>query len=382
MIHFTADYFDGKTSRAYSVRVVFDGVALVLSDDMQENFYNAPYSSIEIDPALGRTRRSIRLPNGALLQTDDHDAVDAVETATKINSSWNWVHYLETHWRAVVPCVFLTVAALFGLIYYAIPHGASYAARAVPLHVTDSASRQTLKVLDQRFFKPTALGPERAREIATVFRETVDRIDPAHARSYTIVFRKGGRIGANAFALPSGIVVVTDELVKLSENDDELMAIFAHEINHVKKRHAVRSILQSTGVFFLVTLITGDLTSVANFASFLPALLIESGYSRDFEREADREAGALLISLGKGTGPFRNILHRMASKHSETLKLGVFSTHPETVQRIEELKKLDQKPKKTGSGGTVFVVVGAGRLVGEKGVIALLRKEGCNPDQR
>ena len=346
MIHFTADYFDGKTSRAYPVRVVFDGTALGLSDDMQENFYNAQYSSIDIDPALGRTRRSIRLPNGALLQTDDRDAVNAIEAATGINRSWNWVHYLETHWRAVVACVFLTVAALFALVYYAIPYGANYAARGVPLHVTNSASKQTLHILDQRLFRPTGLGPERRQEITAVFRDTVSRIDPAHAASYTIAFRKGGRIGANAFALPSGIVVVTDELIELSENDDELMGVFAHEITHVKKRHALRSILQSTGVFFLVTLLTGDITSVANFASFLPALLIENGYSRDFEREADREAGALLISLGKGTGPFRNILHRMDVKHPETLKLGVFSTHPETVQRIEELKKLDQKTQK------------------------------------
>ncbi len=54
MIHFTADYFDGRTSRAYPVRVMFDGIALVISDDIEENFYNAQYASIEIDPALGR----------------------------------------------------------------------------------------------------------------------------------------------------------------------------------------------------------------------------------------------------------------------------------------------------------------------------------------
>ena len=167
-----------------------------------------------------------------------------------------------------------------------------------------------------------------------------------HAHNYTVVFRRGMSLGANAFALPSGIIVVTDELITLSGNDDELMAIFAHEINHVKRRHALRSILQSTGIFFLVTLLTGDVTSIANFASILPALLIENGYSRDFEREADHEAGSLLITLGKGTGPFQDILRKIDSSHPQTLKLGVFSTHPETLQRIEDLKKLDQAPKK------------------------------------
>lgn len=346
MTYFTADYFDGRTSRAYPVRVTFDGTSLVLSDDMQENFYSARPGAIEIDPALGRTRRSIRLPNGSLLQTDDREAVDAIETATGINRSWNWVHYLETRWKAVMACVIMIVVALFGIIYYAIPYAANYTARNIPLHVTSSASRQTLQMFDKQFFRPSALDPERKQEIMNVFVQTVSRIDPAHAGSYTIVFRKGMKIGANAFALPSGIVVITDELVALSDNDDELMAIFAHEISHVKKRHALRSILQSTGVFFLVTLLTGDITSIANFASFLPALLIENGYSRDFEREADREAGSLLISLGKGTGPFQNVLNKMDAKHPQNLKLGIFSTHPETVKRIEELKKLDRASEK------------------------------------
>ncbi|MBP1748888.1 MAG: Peptidase family [Deltaproteobacteria bacterium] len=346
MIYFTADYFDGKTSRAYPVRVAFDGIALVISDNMQDNFYNAQYSSIEIDPALGRTKRSIRLPNGSLLQTNDLEAVNALETATGINRSWNWVHYLETRWRAVVVCMFLIVAALFGLIYYAIPYAANYAAQTIPLQVTSSASKQALRMFDQRFFRPSGLNAGRKQEITSLFGRTISRIDPAYVNNYTIVFRKGMSLGANAFALPSGIVVVTDELIALSDNDDELTAIFAHEINHVKRRHALRSILQSTGVFFLVTLLTGDVTSIANLASFLPALLIENGYSRDFERQADHEAGSLLIGLGKGTGPFQNILQKIDSSHPQTLKLGVFSTHPETVKRIEYLKKLDLASKK------------------------------------
>lgn len=346
MIHFAADYFDGRTSRAYRVRVAFDGGAVVLSDDMQDSFYKVEYGSIHIDPALGRTKRLIRLPNGALLETHDHEAVNALETATGINRSWNWVHYLETHRMAVAVCTFLIVVALFGLIGYVIPYAANYAARTVPLHVTRSVSKQALKMFDERFLGPSALNDERKGEITSLFGQAVSRIDPAHAVNYTIVFRRGMQFGANAFALPSGIVVVTDELVALSDDDDELAAIFAHEISHVKRRHALRSILQSTGVFFFVTLLTGDVTSTASFASFLPVLLIENGYSRDFEREADHEAGALLIARGKGTRPFQNILQKIDTSHPRTLKLGVFSTHPETVQRIEGLKKLEQAPGK------------------------------------
>ncbi len=50
----------------------------------------------------------------------------------------------------------------------------------------------------------------------------------------------GRAVGANAFALPSGIVVMTDELVELAKTDDELVAVLAHEIGHVRGRHALR----------------------------------------------------------------------------------------------------------------------------------------------
>jgi Zn-dependent protease with chaperone function len=218
----------------------------------------------------------------------------------------------------------------------------------MPLNITDSASKQVLRIFDQRFFRPSTLDDGRKEELTSLFGKTVSRIDASHARSYSIVFRRGMMIGANAFALPSGIIVITDELVALSANDDELMGVFAHEIYHVKERHALRSILQGTGVFLLATLLTGDVTSIANFASFLPALLIEKGYSRDFERDADREAASLLISLGKGTRPFQDILSRIDASHPRTLKLGVFSTHPETVHRIDDLKKLEQRPGRQG----------------------------------
>ena len=74
----------------------------------------------------------------------------------------------------------------------------------------------------------------------------------------------------------------------------------------------------------------------------------ERGESTGPERHADHEAASLLISLGKGTQPFQDILSRIDASHPRTLKLGVFSTHPETVHRIDDLKKLEQRPGRQG----------------------------------
>ena len=48
-----------------------------------------------------------------------------------------------------------------------------------------------------------------------------------------VLFREGGRIGANALALPAGTIIFTDEMVRLSEDDTELVTVLAHEIGHI-----------------------------------------------------------------------------------------------------------------------------------------------------
>ena len=61
-----------------------------------------------------------------------------------------------------------------------------------------------------------------------------------------IVFRKGGRLGPNAFALPGGTIIFTDEMIMLSEHDDELLAVLIHEIGHVVHRNGMRTIIQDS----------------------------------------------------------------------------------------------------------------------------------------
>jgi hypothetical protein len=346
MTRFHAYFFDGRTSLARPVAVDFDGVTLVFATETEDSGVRASIIDCSIDPAIGRTRRSIRLPGGAVLQTDDHDAVRVLERSLGINRSWNAVHFLESHWRAVAASTACLVLALAAIVYYAIPHLSSRVARAIPPEVTASASRNTLEMFDRHILGPSTLTAERQKEITDIFKDTTGRVDPDGAARYTLKFREGRKVGANAFALPSGIVIVTDELICLSETADELAAIFAHEIAHVKMRHAVRNILQSTGVLFLISLLTGDVTSMTNFAAFLPTLLIESGYSREFEKEADRAAAALLIADGKGTGPFRKMLTKLDASQPGALKLGVFSTHPETARRVEYLRGLETGQQK------------------------------------
>lgn len=98
--------------------------------------------------------------------------------------------------------------------------------------------------------------------------------------AYQLNFRKNPVIGANAFALPGGYMLITDELIDLANNNDEIVAVLAHELGHVKGRHALRQTLQGTVSGFIIIAITGDVSSIA---SGLPALMMNISYSRELE---------------------------------------------------------------------------------------------------
>ena len=143
--------------------------------------------------------------------------------------------------------------------------------------------------------------------------------------------------GANALALPSGVVVLTDELVALSRVDDELVAVLAHELGHVKGRHALRRLLQSSLVAGLAILVTGDVASAASLIAAVPTALAEAGYSRELEREADAYALATFDRHQIDRRHFARILERLAAQPRSELP-GFLATHPATEERVRALE--------------------------------------------
>jgi predicted Zn-dependent protease len=128
-------------------------------------------------------------------------------------------------------------------------------------------------------------------------------------------------------------------MVKLAANEGELMAVLAHEIGHARGRHALRLVLQDSGVAVLVTALAGDAVSMTFLAAALPTALLQSHYSRQFEAEADDYAFAHLKRHGYSAQLFADMMRRLqqASKSSdqEGGVLQYFSTHPLTQERID-----------------------------------------------
>jgi predicted Zn-dependent protease len=129
--------------------------------------------------------------------------------------------------------------------------------------------------------------------------------------------------------------VVTDELIELADHDEEVLAVLAHEIGHVVHKHGLRSVLQSSAVALLLTAVTGDIGSASGFAAAMPIILLETNYSRKFEREADQYAFGYMKAYDFDTKHFATILEKITGDDSDDSEsvFAYLSTHPSTSDR-------------------------------------------------
>ena len=341
MIDFDADYFDGKTSKAHAVRVEFDGICLHLYAEESDLRLTVERSRFFITPPLGRSRRVVIIKEAGRLETDDDAAVKALERASGMNRATRLVHFIESQWKWVAVCALLLVVAAWTFGSYGIPFLAEKAARLIPEEIIQKVSGDSLNVLDRFYFAPSKISSTEAEGLRAVMAEVCGELVPG--RTCRLELREGGKLGANAFALPAGTVVITDELVKLAASNREVAAVLAHEVTHVRERHLMRQILQTSGIFLLISALSGDVASITSAASSLPLILVQSGYSRGFERDADRGAVLYIVSKGWGISPYKAILERLSKDAKAEGGPSLLSTHPSLAERLAYMQKLEQR---------------------------------------
>ena len=330
MLELDAVYYDGKTSARMPVRVRALSHSLHITGAGVNR--EVLLTDVSVDAPLPGAARALHLPDGAQLQTNDHAAVEALfPRAHRLES---WVHALERRWPYALAG--LAVVALFAwwLIADGIPLAAKFAAGFVPPNVEAQLGEQTLGAIDKSLCQASRLDPARQQALRERFAVLTGGLGDGYA--YRLELRDC-RIGANAFALPGGAVLMTDKLVALARNDDQISAVLAHEIGHVRHRHGLRLGLQALGVAALSAAVLGDAVSISSLAVTLPTALLQSGYSRDFEAEADDYAFQRLREVGISPRAFAEMMVLFQKEHDKRSgddSKDYFSTHPATAKRI------------------------------------------------
>lgn len=333
-------YYDGRVSTRRSVVVsVAAGMLEVRGDEVALSF---PLSEVRVTPGVGSIRRFIKLPDGGMCDADDPAFLESVVAAQGKKTGPSLVHRWEKSLGYVALALVATAAIVAGFVRYGVPVLAKKVAFAIPVDLETRMGGESLSILDRFAFAPTGLPRVRREKLRRLFGD-VARHAGIDGKS-RLEFRKAKGAGANAFALPSGIVVMTDEMVKLARNDDELAAVLAHEAEHVRGRHGMRHILQNSMTVLIVSAVTGDIASISSLASTVPTVLIDAKYSRDFEREADAAVAVYLKSRKIPLKRYADILGRLQAELDKKTPgepapaKNYLSTHPPTEERIKAFR--------------------------------------------
>jgi Zn-dependent protease with chaperone function len=272
---------------------------------------------------------------------------------------------MQTRWPVLLA---VAVAAALGvaLFYrYGTPWAATQLTRYVPLSWETSLAENALQQMDDGTLKPSQLPAERQARLRARFDQLAQQTPPAlqryrgYAPRLTLAFRSG--MGANAFALPGGTVVMTDALVRAAANrgldDNALVGVLAHEIGHVAHRHTTRMLVEQGVLNVGLGLALGDVSSVLSTGG---SLLTGLAYRRNHEREADCFAIALLRHAALPTAPMGQLLLAIAHDEAKTAAgpgkqpdakgpqpgaqrargaWSWLSSHPDTVERATELER-------------------------------------------
>lgn len=146
----------------------------------------------------------------------------------------------------------------------------------------------------------------------------------------------------NAFALPGGYVFINRGILELSENESEVAGVVAHEIAHIGERHHIEQMqkAQMLGLGLgVLDLILGGQRGTAEQIGALGGQMLAQGvffkFSRDAEREADREGVRMLRQAGIHPEGMITLFKRMDQmRESRPALIGdFFSTHPSLSER-------------------------------------------------
>jgi len=337
-------FFFPHSARFVEARATLkDGRTLRIADIYGAVLAEAPLRQVKISSRLANIARRMTFADGGMFETYDNDGVDDLLVEARRNVGW--VDRLERSWRVVALSVLLAAGVGAAFFIWGIPAIAYELALHTPPDIAKVMSDQTLKAIDHTYLKPTKLSPADQKKAQALF-ERVAAYAPRGPNGYHLLLRDGGMIGANAFALPDGRIVLTDELWKMAKNDDEIEGVFAHEMSHVDHAHGLQRVYEASMIPAAIVVVTGDLSQVSQLSVLLPAILVQSAYSRGNEEEADGDAVKILQRMGANPEHFADLLARLDAKNcgkGKHCEPGWLSDHPETQVRIEHLREVERK---------------------------------------
>lgn len=140
---------------------------------------------------------------------------------------------------------------------------------------------------------------------------------------------------ANAYALPGGVIIVTQPLLLAVKSESELIAIIAHEIGHIENSHCFNAIK------FEVLTKKMKLGSLGKIADAAEGIVLRHSYSKTQEAEADDYAFEMIknskYDIMAVSNSFKSLMEYSGTyAYGRSILRDYFQTHPSLEQRTEK----------------------------------------------
>jgi Zn-dependent protease with chaperone function len=331
-----AQYNDGQISRVRHVDCDVEAGALLIRDsDSNESLDSWPAG--DVFPVHGR-KSELRIgctgkPNGArLIFTGAGD----VQRARDLLPALHHKHRMETGRQIrIMAASTVALVSVIAAYLYGVPLLASQIVKVVPpeweMQLGNAAVAQIENALkEEAGFEVCDPDPNSLanRAIARFAAEAVEGTGTPFVPDIKVI----RTTIPNAFALPGGHSYYFSALLKETQTADEFAGVMAHELGHVVYRHGMEQLIATSATGLLIGFILGDMTGIS-VAGAVGAALIDSSFSRDAERQADRFAADVARRMAFQPAAMPRLLQRISADDEMSRALALFSTHPLTAER-------------------------------------------------
>jgi len=325
-VKLTGAYFDGKSSRRHWVGVALNGRVVEITGPSFAR--REALDQIDIGECIDGGSITLHFKDAASCELADGLAFESMVKGAGRKPAWT--ERLQRHAVGAVVSLALLVGLAVSGYRWGLPWAAEQLAPRIPVLAVDKLGNLVLRSLERELLKPSALSAERQAALRAGLQ--------ALARSgelppHKLLFRASSQLGANAFALPGGTVVMLDRLAQQA-TDDQVVAVLAHELGHLEHHHPMRRLIQDAVITTAVAAYLGDLSTAVASAT---ALVLNATYSRQFELQADRYATERLIAAGQDPLALVTLLEKLDRGKGAA---SIISTHPDVLLRAAEIRRL------------------------------------------
>lgn len=326
-------FYDGVVSKPHHAQLSAQSEfeVLIQYGDRLEHQRRYAYRDMELIGALGQLNPAIELKDDARIEFQGA-LPEWFNFGTKNVQHSIWK--LERSPSLIVFSIIFVVAFVFALVKWGVPAASHYVAFQLPENSLNKLGDEAEKYVLNNWTNPSHLAQGQKDQISKQYLNTIAEGKPAK-----LVFREGGRLGANAVALPNNTIIVTDELIEMAHSDQEILGVLAHEQGHLVERHSLQQGLTSLGLSVLYIAMTGD---SSDLLTSLPAAMIGANYSRKFEAEADMYALKLMDRKGIEVSHFANFLQRLSDETALEEKPKQAGKTAEADKKVDPNKKQPQ----------------------------------------